>query len=581
MQLEILASGNASIFHWPMDHPRYSYEILAYDLRATSALDPAWQLYKNQSYKKALAAFQNQTIADSIDALNGAAWSLLQQGAIPEAEEHFKNIDKMRPGFIGVAKGLAQIEKIKQDKLAQSDYYFQNEKYRIAEQKDLRLIAQFPEWPNPLVHLGRVKLAMDQPKAAKILFNQALAIDPDHSGAQQGLADYTAKLQPPLRLADEAYKEQDYKEASQIYFDFIQTQSGKPDPFYFHATHRLGWSQYHKKLYDSAIEKFQETILRQDYKLDANRGLGLSYYQKGKFGLAAYYLGKVYAVQPGDAESAEKLDWSILRSKSMVVSQAYFEGELEKFPLRASLYMGMGWIQYKKNDLDLGIEYFLKAISLDPEMAMEKKFAQLLKRERFGWQIYNRLGWIYFQNGKSQKSMDMFQIVLRDQPNKSEAYKGMGYNLFQLGKYQQAQSFLETSLAINPRPESIQETRTDIDSQKPYEITTTVRSKLGRILTLAKRYDLAIEMFQSALKENDRLAEAYDGLGWLYLKRNRLSSSRAAFTTALQLQPLNRLSQKGLAQVKKTIALQNVHNANPLSLSRVQPAPTTQTPETK
>ncbi len=572
--LDILASDTTSIFHLPMDHPRYPDEILAYDLRATSALDSAWEFYNNESYRKALVAFQGNEIDDSIDALNGAAWSLLQAGAIPLAEEHFKNIDKLRPGFIGVAKGIAQIEKIKLGKLAHADYYFIHGKYRIAEIKDNHLISQFPQWPKPLIHLGNVKLAMDQPKAAKKLFRQALAMDPDNAEAQKGLDDLTAKLQPSLGQADKAYNERDYKEASQIYFDFIQEQSGKSDSLLLHATHRLGWSQYHKKHYDRAIEKFQKTVSRKDYKLDAIRGMGLSYYQKGNFGRAAMYLEKFYAVEPEDEESAEKLDWSILRSRKMSVSQAHFERELEKFPLRASLYMGMGWIQYRKNDPDLGIEYFLKAISLDPELAMEKQFALLLKRERFGWQIYNHLGWVYFQNGNTQKSMDMFQIALRDQPNKSEAYKGMGYNLFQLKKFEEAQSFLETSLVINPQSESILETRMDSMSNQPYEIVTTIRSKLGRILISAKRYDLAIEMFQAALKEDNRLSDAYDGLGWLYLKKRLFSASRAAFTTSLQLQPLNPTSQKGLAQVKKTIALQNVHNASPLSLSRVQPTPT-------
>jgi tetratricopeptide (TPR) repeat protein len=177
--------------------------------------------------------------------------------------------------------------------------------------------------------------------------------------------------------------------------------------------------------------------------------------------------------------------------------------------------------------------------------------------------------------------MDMFQVALRQQPNKSEAYKGMGYNLFHLKKYQEAQSFLETSLGINPGSDSVMEMRTDSGSKTTYEIATTIRSKLGRIYTFSKRYDLAIEMFQAALKENNRLAEAYDGLGWVYLKKNRLSESRAAFTTALQLQPHNPGSQRGLVQVKKTIALQNVHNVSPLSLSRVQPTPTPKIPRGK
>ena len=47
--------------------------------------------------------------------------------------------------------------------------------------------------------------------------------------------------------------------------------------------------------------------------------------------------------------------------------------------------MGLGWLHYKNKNPDLGVEYFLKAISLDPKFALTEEFRNLLKKERFGW----------------------------------------------------------------------------------------------------------------------------------------------------------------------------------------------------
>ena len=55
------------------------------------------------------------------------------------------------------------------------------------------------------------------------------------------------------------------------------------------------------------------------------------------------------------------------------------------------------------------------------DFALTEDFIDLLSKQRFGWQVYNSLGWTYFQNGKNDKAMKMFQTSLEIQPNRSEA----------------------------------------------------------------------------------------------------------------------------------------------------------------
>ena len=59
--------------------------------------------------------------------------------------------------------------------------------------------------------------------------------------------------------------------------------------------------------------------------------------------------------------------------------------------------MGLGWLIHRDGNSDLAIEYFLKAISLDPNFALTSEFKALLAKKRFGWQIYNKFGWAYYE----------------------------------------------------------------------------------------------------------------------------------------------------------------------------------------
>ena len=215
--------------------------------------------------------------------------------------------------------------------------------------------------------------------------------------------------------------------------------------------------------------------------------------------------------------------------------------------------MALGWIHYNWKNFDLGIEYFLKAISLDPDFAMTPEFLALLEKERFGWQIYNSLGWTYYQNHLNNQAMQMFKYSLKLQPNKSEARKGMGYIYFSLGKYDSAITMLDQSLALNPDPNPIFEQVTGSNAIGPFQMQTTARTKLGRTHYIKNNILKAINAYNEEIRRNANQPDAYDGLGWAYLKQGRYLEARTAFTTAIHLEPLNNSAQKGLVKAKQAI----------------------------
>jgi tetratricopeptide (TPR) repeat protein len=265
------------------------------------------------------------------------------------------------------------------------------------------------------------------------------------------------------------------------------------------------------------------------------------------------YLEMALKYDPENKNLAYKLDWSVLRSGSRESSRKYFEKILKEYPLRASPYMALGWIHYNSRNPDLAVEYFLKAISLDPDFALTPEFLELLKKERFGWQAYNSLGWTYYQKQLYDKAMQMFRISIKIQPNKSEARKGMGYVYFWLEKYDSAITMLEQCLALNPDPNPVFERVTGSNAIAPFQMQTTARTKLGRIHFIKDDILMAINLFNEEIRRNPSQPDAFDGLGWAYLKQGRSLEARSAFNTAIQLEPLNNSAQKGLKEAKQTI----------------------------
>lgn len=79
----------------------------------------------------------------------------------------------------------------------------------------------------------------------------------------------------------------------------------------------------------------------------------------------------------------------------------------------------------------------------------------------------------------------------------------------------------------------------------------------------------AIASFQRELELRPYLAAAHDGLGWAYLKLNRLTESRTAFKAAVKYQPLNNLFHKGLREVKQRIANKNMGESTPFTTRRI------------
>ncbi len=604
-----------SLFTLPTEFPRYQSLLMGLPSDINPFINIAWNAFSKGKFKKALGIFEDISMDDrSPDIKNGLAWSLLKKNEIKEASLLFEEILQTWPNFIGAIKGKDEIEKIKRKQALHADHYFDMKKLGIAEKKYHEIKNRYQNWKYPYIQLGKLKLAQKDYLYSREYFLDALDLAPNDMEAKAGIEEVRKVIDVNLYQADLALRSGKYKKAAMLYANYIEeykpnatsfldshktlvylgfmdnpwreySMDQKPsdppislfskimnklglidsiskntsplipssDTSLAHAYNGLGWSQYHKKKYFQAAEKFRIARSDREYYIESSRGLGLSLYEAGQFRHAANTLKLVAKLNP-DQNLVYKLDMSILMGWDAASAREYFLKNLIHYPLRASLYMGLGWLNYKDRNQDLAIEYFLKAISLDPSFALSDEFKTLLAKERFGWQVYNKFGWAYYEKLDYTNAILMFENSLKKQPNKSESRKGIGYALNKIGKLPQAAKYLSQALELNNDPNPVTEIISGNHTISPYSTITTARTTLGNIfLKQGKPYE-AIELFQEELKIRPNLAVAQDGLGWSYLKLNQLTQSRAAFKNALKNQPLNYLTHKGLKEVKQKIA---------------------------
>ncbi len=559
------ALRTSSFFTLAIEAPRYRSMLAVFPDSTPGdhpALEDAWRLYRKKLFKRALRAFQSLPgeAAQTLDAQNGLAWSLLKTGNLKEAEQVFNNALAQRGRFIGTRLGILEVKKILRAKASVAKYYFDIRKYRIAEKEFTQLNRSYPDWSYPDSILGWIALNRGQEGKALNRFEAALDKDPKNAVALKGMRHLKGMLVSKLFQADLKMKKGDYKNASYLYFDYIdEHQDSLTLTFALAKAYSgLGFSQIQKMQYQLAIRNFEKIRERKGFESHWTKGLGLAYYHLGQYEKAARHLIMADTLLPNQQDIAYKLDWSILRSWDTETAKDYFLAKAQRKPLRASVYMATGWIEYQKGDPDLGVEYFLKAISLDPEIANSDDFKNILARERFGWQVYNHIGWAYYHRGNYEDSIKMFNTALASQPRSSEAMKGLGYNFYKKEKWEDAAAQLKKSIKRNPDTHPVAETYKGHEPGVEIKIATSARTKLARTLIHTQKYKEALEHLQEELHRHPDWPEVYDGLGWVYLKLNRLTEAREAFGQALRHQPLNPLSHKGLHEVKYRLALQSM-----------------------
>ncbi|HHT9153167.1 MAG TPA: tetratricopeptide repeat protein [Candidatus Hypogeohydataceae bacterium YC40] len=254
------------------------------------------------------------------------------------------------------------------------------------------------------VNLGRVYYRKSLLDAATQEFNKALELDPQQSGAHEGLGRVLMARGKPEEARASLEKA------------LTSTGMGLPEGrFLKRAEIRSVLAKLNAQLGkgDIAIYQWLEVVELKLKEIERLDDLGLSCFDKGDLQQAFFYWQKSLSLEPSIAVAYEHLG-RLYTSKEMLNeallvyrNAAGFYREPGK---KAQMYLQLGNLHYDRWELEEAINDYLRAIEIEPGLAL----------------AYTRLGRVYSKKGLLEKAEREHKKALELDPKLAEAHRNLG-----------------------------------------------------------------------------------------------------------------------------------------------------------
>lgn len=202
------------------------------------------------------------------------------------------------------------------------------------------------------------------------------------------------------------------------------------------------------------------------------------------------------------------------------------------------VYANMARAYIGKHAFDQAIDYYQKALEIDPEY--EDAYLGLarvnMEREQYGkaariYQlalelnpqsavVYNQLGNLSFVQGNYDEAIEHYQKAIELNQFYIEAYNGLGLSYAGKGEIDKALSLYQQVLRIDPD-------------------ATVIRNSLGSLYMSQGEIENAISEFMESLQREPNNAEVRNNLGMLLLRTQQYEEALRELMAALKLQPDN------------------------------------------
>lgn len=204
-----------------------------------------------------------------------------------------------------------------------------------------------------------------------------------------------------------------------------------------------------------------------------------------------------------------------LSTKQEVVALKNEEQEITKqlmrdFPDSDDSLVIMGNLCYRHGDAIKALEYWNKALEINPKLA----------------KVYKSKALLYMKKGQFEDSVEQFLKTLEIQPQFPDVYVNIGHSLMMSGRPKEAIEALEKEIQISP------------NSDFAYFL-------LGQAHLQQKEYQKAREYYETAIKINPRYTNAYYGLSSAYAKLGNLEKSKEYSESFKKLKDEERKNLKG------------------------------------
>ena len=177
-------------------------------------------------------------------------------------------------------------------------------------------------------------------------------------------------------------------------------------------------------------------------------------------------------------------------------------------------HFSLGYVFWKRNNLDSAVTHFTESIRLRPNFS----------------ETHNNLGVALARQGKLAEAVPHFEEALRLKPDYTDA-------LANLNATKAHMKTLDSELA--PLAAAV--------TQRPNDLVA--RNEFGAALAARGRVDDAIEQFTQALRIDSSQADVHYNLGMMLESKGQMAEARASFQAALRHNPKHEAARQALAEL--------------------------------
>lgn len=310
--------------------------------------------------------------------------------------------------------------------------------------------------------------------------------------------------------------------------------------------------------------KSEADLLAKSYNL-----LGKIYQKKGQLPLAIKQFKQALCVDSQSADAKYNLAVAYLQLGNHKEATEYFleaVKESDNKVLKVECLLALSGIKEDTKEKPAAIEFAKTAIEVDPNSSKahyslgrlyqvdgqseqaEGEYSNAIKLDPKYKEAYNNLGVVYAQMGKSKEAVEQYQKALKIDPQYLEAQRNLGYaeahtslgiTYYQRGEYKKAFDEYKKALQIDSGYASAH-----------YNLALLYEAK-NQFAKAADHYNAAIKLYPRNAISATSLSKAYNNLGNVYVRLNKLDLAELQYRQALKLNPQLKEAKRNLDMLLK------------------------------
>ena len=237
------------------------------------------------------------------------------------------------------------------------------------------------------------------------------------------------------------------------------------------------------------------------------------------------------------------------QKNNLKVAENFYNEILKTNPnhFESIYYLGILLAQTKRFDLAKTLLYKAIKIKNNKEIPFSLENP---KRNILYIEAHNNLANVLKELGEHQQAISYYEKAIQIQPNYADAHYNLGVVLQELGEHQQAISYYEKAIQIQPN-------------------YVKAHNNLGVILKELGEHQKAISYYEKAIQIDPKYEVAYINLGMLFKELGEYQKATSYYEKAILNDPNSIRAINGLSDLFKSFELGNITKTNSSSLKKL------------